>query len=1275
MARQFLTSLTTVDGQVTGGVFSLIELSDLPANADTITIGEAITAGDSSGRLLFESLTGTLAETSRYRVSGTTNAIIMNPGTETEVPDFPEFANNEWAIVLDQTTAYGATMEVRGRDKDGVLFYYKPRLAFGLPIAGPGTATNDDGSVCYQNLGGNLDQAAPGVFTYTETSGMLRSPSHVTTAVAAQTAADFNNSEVAMWLDDTAGSPKVHFRGKDSAGNVFDVYPGNGLGTVTSVNLTAPAAGITASGGPVTTSGSITLALADDLAALEALTGTNTIYYRSGVSTWTAVTIGSGLSFAAGTLTATGSGGSVTSVNLTAPAAGITVSGGPITTSGSITLALADDLAAVEGLASTGIAVRTAASTWTTRTLTGPAAGISVSNGDGVAGNPTLALANDLAAVEGLASTGMVARTASDTWTTRTIAGTASRVSVANGDGVAAAPTIDIDAAYVGQTSITTLGTIATGTWSATTIAVDKGGTGQTSYTNGQLLIGNTTGNTLVKGTLTAPAAGITITGGAGSITFALADDLAALEALSGTNTIYYRSAASTWTAVTIGTGLSFSAGTLSSTITGTVTSINVSGGTTGLTFSGGPITSSGTITMAGTLAVANGGTGATDAATARTNLGLAIGTNVQAYDATLAALASLAFTGNEMLVSTGADLFSVLSLAGNTFPARNSGSNIAAYQISDFGLSLVDDVNASTARTTLGLGTAATQNTGTSGANVPLLNGANSWSGAQTFLNSSGIKILDTDASHTLGIVGGSNLTADRTLTITTGDANRTLTLSGNATISGTNTGDQSISGDVSGSAANPIVTAFRLFSACSVLGQAANSIGTPTEIAAASNGTYLTRQSNTLSFSSIAAADLPTIALTGDVTGSASGGSIATTLKSITSFTGADPASADELLGYDASATANRKFQVDRLLGLSRRAPGGRLTLSTGVPVTTSDVTGATTLYYTPYLDDVITLWDGTRWVTGTFAQTSLALGTLVNGHAYDVFAYLSSGTVTLEKLAWGNATVTVTIASPGVVTWTGHGLATGNAFIFTTTGALPTGLSANTVYFVTKVDANTFKLSTSLANVAAGTFINTSGTQSGTHTGYSPTNRATAITIQDGRYCKSGDKTRLYLGSFCATSTSATEDSISKRFVWNMYNRVPRPLFKAETGTANWSYTTASWRSANNSTANRVEIIRGLNEDAVMLELLSSSQSSAGATTSAGIGLDSTTAPTGASPLLGGGGVAYYQSGTAAYDGFPGLGYHCFQALEYGGTSASFFGNNSPFQSCALYGNVLA
>ena len=79
----------------------------------------------------------------------------------------------------------------------------------------------------------------------------------------------------------------------------------------------------------------------------------------------------------------------------------------------------------------------------------------------------------------------------------------------------------------------------------------------------------------------------------------------------------------------------------------------------------------------------------------------------------------------------------------------------------------------------------------------------------------------------------------------------------------------------------------------------------------------------------------------------------------------------------------------------------------------------------------------------------------------------------------------TFTVTIASPGVVTLTSHGLQTADAVYLTTTGALPTGLSANTRYWVIRVDANTFNLASSQANALAGTAINTSGSQSGTHT----------------------------------------------------------------------------------------------------------------------------------------------------------------------------------------------
>jgi hypothetical protein len=89
---------------------------------------------------------------------------------------------------------------------------------------------------------------------------------------------------------------------------------------------------------------------------------------------------------------------------------------------------------------------------------------------------------------------------------------------------------------WAGSANLTTLGTVVTGTWNATTIAVDKGGTGQTSYTNGQLLIGNTTGNTLTKATLTQGTA-IDITNGGGSITIGH-NDTSTLTGAQGSNGI-----------------------------------------------------------------------------------------------------------------------------------------------------------------------------------------------------------------------------------------------------------------------------------------------------------------------------------------------------------------------------------------------------------------------------------------------------------------------------------------------------------------------------------------------------------------------------------------------------------------------------------------------------------------------------------------------------------------------------------------------------------------
>ena len=98
------------------------------------------------------------------------------------------------------------------------------------------------------------------------------------------------------------------------------------------------------------------------------------------------------------------------------------------------------------------------------------------------------------------------------------LSGTSNRIDVSASTG---AVTVNIASTYVGQNTITTLGTISTGEWKGTTLGVAYGGTGQTSYTDGQLLIGNSTGNTLTKATLTA-GSGISVTNGSGSITIAL---------------------------------------------------------------------------------------------------------------------------------------------------------------------------------------------------------------------------------------------------------------------------------------------------------------------------------------------------------------------------------------------------------------------------------------------------------------------------------------------------------------------------------------------------------------------------------------------------------------------------------------------------------------------------------------------------------------------------------------------------------------------------------
>lgn len=303
---------------------------------------------------------------------------------------------------------------------------------------------------------------------------------------------------------------------------------------------------------------------------------------------------------------------------------------------------------------------------------------------------------------------------------------------------------------------------------------------------------------------------------------------------------------------------------------------------------------------------------------------------------------------------------------------------------------------------------------------------------------------------------------------------------------------------------------------------------------------------------------------------------------------------------------------------------APGGRLTLTTALSVTSSDVTAAATIYYALHNHGFVSIYDGTNWASLEYTELSLPLdsnsghtGYHQSGKNFDLFLYVDSGTLRLASgPAWTNDT--------------------------------------------TRADALTRKNGRIVNNASITLRF---GTASG-DTVSAAANRA------------------LYVGTFRASADGQTEDSAAKRFLWNNYNRVARHARNAPETSNGWGYTTATIRQANANTANKFEYVRGTAEDEVSAYVQASAQNTnAGTVVQVGVGLDSTSAfATGFHNPLQSCAVANQQFAFfGSWRGCPGIGYHYCAWLEWSqaiGTTTwtGDFGDATLFQ-CGISGQVFA
>lgn len=330
-------------------------------------------------------------------------------------------------------------------------------------------------------------------------------------------------------------------------------------------------------------------------------------------------------------------GSSVVGRTITGSSTGVAITNGD-GIAGNPVISLNGAVGTINGLSGNGIMALTAGASVGAVSIVGVANEISVANGDGQ-GNPTIGIAENpiipgtagvvipsgTTAERGIGINGKI-RYNEDTNSFEGYQG-GSWAGFAGSTGTVTS--VNVSGGSTGLTTsggpITTSGIITL----AGTLNASSGGTGTGSYSIGDILyatgssilsklgIGANTYVMTSNGALpgwTNPAS-ITV----GTATNATNATTAANLADGGANRIAYQSASGTTTFVVAPTfsntflkwdGSAFQWDVVAGT--GTVTSVDASGGTTGLSFTGGPITSSGTLTLGGTLGVANGGSGAT---------------------------------------------------------------------------------------------------------------------------------------------------------------------------------------------------------------------------------------------------------------------------------------------------------------------------------------------------------------------------------------------------------------------------------------------------------------------------------------------------------------------------------------------------------------------------------------------------------------------------------------------------------------------------------------